>query len=231
MFEGYRVTSPYGWRIDPLNHNKAFHEGIDLVKGNKEPIYAFVEGKVLHASLGKSGTGLGNYGNVVAIVDKNGHLHCYCHLDSCVVKVGSTVARGGMIGRQGSTGRSTGSHLHYEIRKTSKPSFGWKEDKEDSTLDPKAYLEAFYKVSKPVAKPAAKPAPKQSAAIASKGTIKIVNAKAAAFIVDRPSTTSENLGTIAKGHTINISGSVPGWWEVIYNGRRAYINAKYGQLQ
>jgi hypothetical protein len=61
------------------------------------------------------------------------------------------------------------------------------------------------------------------------GTIQIVGVKAAAFICDRPSGNSNNLGTIKLHAKIAIAGSVPGWWEVIYNGRRAYINAKYGK--
>lgn len=61
------------------------------------------------------------------------------------------------------------------------------------------------------------------------GKIKIVGVKHAAYIVDAPSVTGENLSTIELGHTIDISGSVPGWWEVIYNGKRAYVNAKFGK--
>lgn len=73
-------------------------------------------------------------------------------------------------------------------------------------------------------------APTVAAGIPVVGTIEIVNVGAAAYVVDRPSETSTNLGTIKLGTKINISGSVPGWWEVIYNGRRAYVNDKYGKL-
>jgi peptidoglycan LD-endopeptidase CwlK len=72
------------------------------------------------------------------------------------------------------------------------------------------------------------PATKPSG-IKSIGKIKIVEVKNAAYIVDRPSVTGENLSTIDRGTVIDISGSVPGWWEVIYNGKRAYVKAEYGQ--
>ncbi|WP_186578034.1 peptidoglycan-binding protein [Aquibacillus kalidii] len=70
----------------------------------------------------------------------------------------------------------------------------------------------------------------KSEGIPVKGRIKIVNVSNAAYICDRPSSTnSKNLTTIGKGKEINISGSVPGWWEVIYDNRRAYVNEKYGK--
>lgn len=73
--------------------------------------------------------------------------------------------------------------------------------------------------------------PKTSNGIPIKGYIQIINVSNAAFICDRPSSSkSKNLGTIAKGKKIAISGSVPGWWEVIYKGKRAYVNDKYGKL-
>ena len=79
----------------------------------------------MHAMEGVAGSGFGGYGIVVAIRDpETGHSHCYAHLDSVAVKVGDKVKPGEMIGRQGNTGQSTGSHLHYEIRKSSSPQFG-----------------------------------------------------------------------------------------------------------
>lgn len=76
--------------------------------------------------------------------------------------------------------------------------------------------------------PAKKSAAKSSA-IKAVGKIKIVNVKNACYIVDKPSQNSKNLDTAKKGSTLSISGSVKGWWEVIYKGKRAYVNAKYGQ--
>lgn len=138
-FEGYRITSPYGYRIDPFGQRGTeFHRGIDLVKAHRSPILAFVPGEVLHAQEGRTGTGFGNYGNVVAIRDKDGSLHCYCHLDSVSVKVGQTVVRGQEVGKQGNTGRSTGSHLHYEVRAKCTPSYGFQTD-----VDPAEYLTKY----------------------------------------------------------------------------------------
>jgi murein DD-endopeptidase MepM/ murein hydrolase activator NlpD len=144
-FEEYRVTSPFGWRTSPITGKREFHTGIDLVKSHQAPIYAFTPGEVIHAKEGATGSGFGGYGVVVAIRDpKTDHLHCYAHLDSAVVKVGQRVERGQMIGRQGSTGQSTGSHLHYEIRKSSSPQFGWIADRENNCFEPTQYLIDYY---------------------------------------------------------------------------------------
>jgi peptidoglycan L-alanyl-D-glutamate endopeptidase CwlK len=61
------------------------------------------------------------------------------------------------------------------------------------------------------------------------GEIEIVNVKNAAYVCDKPSTNSKNLATVKLGTRLPISGSVPGWWEVIYNGQRAYVNEKFGK--
>lgn len=148
-FKGYRVTSPYGWRTNPITgRGKEFHTGIDLVKSHKAPIEAFTEGEVLYAGLGRTGTGLGGYGNVVLIKDKNNRGQLYAHLDSVAVKTGDKVKRGQVIGYQGATGKVTGSHLHYEIRKKaeSKPPYGWIADRPNNCLDPTEYLRDYYKV-------------------------------------------------------------------------------------
>lgn len=141
-FKDFKITSPYGWRTHPITKLRAFHTGIDLVKKHKAPIHAFAAGKVVHAKMGVSGSGFGGYGNVVAIEDANGHLHVYAHLDSCAVRVGHTVKKGQVIGYQGNTGQSTGSHLHYEIRKKaeSKPPYGWIADRENNCYNPTVFL-------------------------------------------------------------------------------------------
>ena len=144
-FEGYRITSPYGWRIHPVYGDRRFHTGIDLVKEHRAPIQAFLEGVVMFAGWGAAGSGFGNYGNVVAILDAKKHLHCYCHLDSVSVKVGDRVERGQEIGRQGNTGIGTGSHLHYEIRKRYAPSYGWTANAEDRAVEPTQYLIDWYR--------------------------------------------------------------------------------------
>ena len=144
-FDGYRISSPFGWRTNPFGTSaREYHKGIDLVKPHDSAIQAFVAGKVLHAQMGATGSGFGNFGNVVAILDDIGALHVYAHLNSCMVKVGQQVDRGQVIGRQGSTGKSTGSHLHYEIRKKHTPSFGWSANAE-SVYNPTDYLDEYYK--------------------------------------------------------------------------------------
>jgi murein DD-endopeptidase MepM/ murein hydrolase activator NlpD len=145
-FEGYRVTSPYGWRTSPITVKREFHTGIDLVKYHQAPIYAFTSGEVIHAKEGAPGSGFGGYGIVVAVkCPQTGHLHCYAHLDSASVAVGQFVEAGQMIGQQGSTGQSTGSHLHYEIRKSSSPQFGWMADRENNCFEPTQYLIDYYR--------------------------------------------------------------------------------------
>ena len=130
---GWRVTSPYGWRIHPIHQDRRFHRGIDLVKTHQHPIPTFLAGRVEYA--GQGAWGFGGYGLVVAVRDKRNYLHTYCHLDSISVQRGQVLQRGDIVGRQGSTGISTGSHLHYEIRARSSPSWGWGTD-----VNPGEYL-------------------------------------------------------------------------------------------
>lgn len=80
-------------------------------------------------------------------------------------------------------------------------------------------------VTKPASKPAAKPASPKKV-----GSIRIVGVKYAAYIVEKPSTTGKILATVSVGGKLPISGSIPGWFEVIHNGERAYVNAAYGKL-
>ncbi|MED1801766.1 M23 family metallopeptidase [Brevibacillus porteri] len=141
LLKGYRVTSPYGPRDDPFTQKPVMHTGIDLVKRHRAPIYAFVSGVVTHAKEGVKGSGYGGFGVVVAVRDDKGCTHLYAHLHSVSVKVGERVKCGDVVGYQGSTGRSTGSHLHYEVRRKG---IG-------THTDPVAYLREYYQsVDKPV---------------------------------------------------------------------------------
>lgn len=123
------VTSKYGERIHPITGQKSFHLGIDLV-GNKESnILSVKDGEITWA-----GTN-GSYGNCVEIKHKSEEntifYTFYAHMkeNSILVHEGQTVKEGQIIGTQGSTGNSTGDHLHFEIRL---------EDK--TTIDPTPYL-------------------------------------------------------------------------------------------
>ncbi len=142
-WKGYRITSPYGWINHPIDGNRSFHAGIDLVKSHQAPIPAFIGGEVLFAGMGKSGTGLGDYGNVVFLKDAAGKGHLYAHLDSVRVNAGQKVNSGDVVGTQGATGRVTGSHLHFEVRKRTSPSFGWTQDRESGSLNPQNYVDSF----------------------------------------------------------------------------------------
>ncbi len=104
------INSPYGARMDPITHTAAFHPGIDLAGYTGEKIRATAEGKVLMAQRN------GGYGNYILIDHGNGYETGYGHLSRFRVDKGEHVSRGQVIGYVGDTGRSTGPHLHYEIR-------------------------------------------------------------------------------------------------------------------
>ena len=103
------VSSWYGKRKDPINAQKAFHEGIDFRGRKGDPVYATADGKISYA--GKNG----GFGNFVRINHGNGYTTSFAHLDNYHVKKGDYVTRGQIIGLVGNSGRSTGTHLHYEI--------------------------------------------------------------------------------------------------------------------
>ena len=104
-------TSGYGVRSDPFAGRAAMHAGIDLAGAMGTPIYATADGVISDA-----GWNSGGYGNLVKIDHGRGIETRYGHLSGILVKAGDRVQRGQQIGRMGSTGRSTGSHLHYEVR-------------------------------------------------------------------------------------------------------------------
>ena len=104
-------TSGYGVRSDPFRGRAAMHAGIDLAGPIGTPIYATADG-----SISDAGYNSGGYGNLVKIDHGRGIETRYGHLSAILVRPGQRVTRGQMIGRMGSSGRSTGSHLHYEVR-------------------------------------------------------------------------------------------------------------------
>jgi murein DD-endopeptidase MepM/ murein hydrolase activator NlpD len=104
-------TSGYGVRSDPFRGAAAMHAGIDLAGPTGTPIHATADGIVREAAWNNGG-----YGRLIKIDHGRGIETRYAHLSSMSVSAGQRVTRGQVIGRMGSTGRSTGSHLHYEVR-------------------------------------------------------------------------------------------------------------------
>ena len=104
-------TSGYGVRSDPFGGGATRHMGIDLAGPSGTPIYATADGVV-----SESGYNNGGYGNLIKLDHGRGVETRYGHLSAMLVAAGQRVSRGQLIGRMGSTGRSTGSHLHYEVR-------------------------------------------------------------------------------------------------------------------
>ena len=104
-------TSGFGVRDDPFHKGAAMHPGIDLAGAYGTPIYATADGTVVRA-----GWNNGGYGNMVELDHGRGIMTRYGHMSAVLVHAGDHVTRGQQIGRMGSTGRSTGNHLHYEVR-------------------------------------------------------------------------------------------------------------------
>lgn len=105
-----RLTSPYGWRN--LGAGPEFHYGVDLANKTGTPIWAAADGVVSYAAP------LSSYGNVVILthsIDGKIYTTVYAHLSAFNVSVGDEVSQGQQIAAMGSTGRSTGPHLHFEV--------------------------------------------------------------------------------------------------------------------
>jgi murein DD-endopeptidase MepM/ murein hydrolase activator NlpD len=103
------LTGTFGGRSDPFTGEPAFHSGIDLAAEKGQPVLATADGDVVGAAY------TGDYGNLVTLQHRFGITTRYGHLSRFAVKPGQHVKRGDVIGYIGSTGRSTGAHLHYEI--------------------------------------------------------------------------------------------------------------------
>jgi murein DD-endopeptidase MepM/ murein hydrolase activator NlpD len=110
-----RVTSGFGGRRDPLNGRRAIHEGVDMAGPIGTPILAPADGEVTYVGRQRG------YGRLVKIRHENGFETVYAHLNRARVRVGQRVRRGDRVADMGNTGRSTGPHLHYEIRLNGRP--------------------------------------------------------------------------------------------------------------
>ncbi len=117
-----RITSPFGYRLHPIFHVRRLHTGLDMSAGMGTPVHAAAAGTVIFAGW------RGGYGRVVMIAHGGGVSTLYAHQSAVEVSVGRVVARGQVIGRVGSTGYSTGPHLHFEVRVGGSP------------VDPMGYL-------------------------------------------------------------------------------------------
>ncbi len=106
----YTMSSGYGYRRDPVYGFGKFHEGLDFAAPTGTPVFATADGvvAVAHREAG--------YGNCIDLDHGYNYLSRYAHLSQILVKEGETVKRGQLIGKVGSTGKSTGPHLHYEVR-------------------------------------------------------------------------------------------------------------------
>ena len=122
------ITSRYGWRVNPVTGQRQFHEGIDLDGSTGDPIVSMTAGVV--ARVDRDGVDRGEInGNAVHIKLQDWRIS-YLHLDRVLTPVGAVVVPGVLIGTMGSTGRSSGSHLHLQV------AFGGR------TLDPLAIFRA-----------------------------------------------------------------------------------------
>lgn len=109
------LSSGFGFRSDPMTHGRGVHQGVDIVAATGQPVRASADGIVMRA------TTMGGYGNAVFLAHGFGVTTRYGHLSRIEVRPGQRVKRGDIIGRVGSTGRSTGPHLHYEVRIDGEP--------------------------------------------------------------------------------------------------------------
>lgn len=126
------ITSGFGYRRDPFNGRAAMHSGIDFKGAIGSPIFAAAEGRVTFAGW------RGGYGKAVEVTHANGLMTRYAHLSRIDVKVGQMVPAGATLGGLGSTGRSTGPHLHFEVRIN------------DRAVNPRPFLETAPDVLKEV---------------------------------------------------------------------------------
>jgi len=110
-----RMTSNFGYRRDPFSGSRAFHAGTDIAPGYGSEVHAAIDGTITYAGW------MGGYGKLIVVTNKDGYSTRYGHLSRINVRKGATVRQGQTIGAVGNTGRSTGAHLHFEIRKDDKP--------------------------------------------------------------------------------------------------------------
>ncbi len=116
---GGRITSPFGWRTHPIFNSRTFHSGVDIAGPNHGSIHASNSGKVIYSGW------YGGYGKVVildhGVVNGRPTTTLYAHMSSIKVGQGQFVHKGDVVGYEGTTGYSTGPHVHFEVRINGKP--------------------------------------------------------------------------------------------------------------
>lgn len=110
-----KISSVFGWRRSPFGRRRVFHAGIDIRAPRGRGIVAAGDGRVVHSGW------MGGYGRTIVISHPGGLVTLYGHCSSLLVRNGVIVHSGQLIGRVGSTGRSTGNHLHFEVRRNGTP--------------------------------------------------------------------------------------------------------------
>lgn len=108
-FDNFKLSSNFGWREDPFNEDFAMHYGIDIAAPAGSSVFAVLGGTV-------ESVGNDEEGGLIVVVNHGGYQTSYMHLQEATVKAGDAVRPGTIIGKVGNTGRSTGPHLHFEIR-------------------------------------------------------------------------------------------------------------------
>jgi murein DD-endopeptidase MepM/ murein hydrolase activator NlpD len=109
------ITSPFGWRRHPIFGVRKFHTGVDIAGPNHTEIHAADGGSVIYSGY------YGGYGKVVILSHGKGMATLYAHMSREAVKIGDSVNKGQLVGYEGTTGFSTGPHLHFEVRVDGKP--------------------------------------------------------------------------------------------------------------
>lgn len=151
------ITSPFGWRIHPISGQRRFHAGTDFGAAEGTPVVAVLPGRVTKASW------QGGYGLAIEIEHKDGTVDSfYAHLSQALVQEGAWVEQGTVIGHVGSTGHTTGPHLHFEVRRNTAE--GWTEVDPMAELGPASPVAAPAAPEQPTGEPLAQlPAPKIAA--------------------------------------------------------------------
>ena len=110
-----RINSPFGWRKHPITKRRDFHTGIDIKANRGDPIKSAGSGRVVYSGW------MGGYGKVLVIEHSNGQSTLYAHCSTLLAGKGANVSSGKLVAKVGTTGRSTGPHLHFEVRNGNSP--------------------------------------------------------------------------------------------------------------